>query len=49
LLALLAVTVIIASASFTLGKFSARDTITRPEMSWALGSTSSIKISDSIH
>jgi len=46
LLALLAVTVIIASASFTLGKFSARDTITRPEMSWALGSTSSIKISD---
>ena len=46
LLALLAATVIITSASFTLGKFSARDTISRPEMSWALGSTSSIKISD---
>jgi len=46
LLALLAATIIITSASFTLGKFSARDTISRPEMSWALGSTSSIKISD---
>lgn len=46
LLALLAAAVIITSASFTLGKFSARDTISRPEMSWALGSTSSIKISD---
>lgn len=37
---------IIASVSYTLGNFNARDTISRPDMSWALGSASAIKISD---
>ena len=46
LLALLGVSLILASASYTLGKFNARDTISRPEVSWALGSSAAIKISD---
>ena len=37
---------IIASVSYTLGNFNARDTISRPDMSWALGSAAAIKISD---
>ena len=36
----------IASFSYTLGNFNARDTISRPDMSWALGSVAAIKISD---
>ena len=38
--------VIIALVSYTLGKFNARDTISRPDMSWALGSAAAIKMSD---
>ena len=37
---------IVASVSYTLGNFNARDTISRPDMSWALGSAAAIKISD---
>ena len=41
-----AAVIIVASISYTLGNFNARDTISRPEMSWALGSATAIKISD---
>ena len=37
---------IVVSVSYTLGNFNARDTISRPDMSWALGSAAAIKISD---
>ena len=37
---------IVASVSYALGNFNARDTISRPDMSWALGSAAAIKISD---
>lgn len=37
---------IIASISYALGNFNARDTISRPDMSWALGSAPAIRISD---
>ncbi len=37
---------IVASISYALGNFNARDTITRPDMSWALGSAAAINISD---
>ena len=37
---------IVASISYALGNFNARDTIARPDMSWALGSAAAIKISD---
>ena len=38
--------IIVVSVSYTLGNFNARDTISRPDMSWALGSAAAIKISD---
>lgn len=41
-----AAVLIVASVSYTLGTFNARDTISRPDMSWALGSAAAIKISD---
>lgn len=37
---------IVVSVSYTLGNFNARDTISRPDMSWALGSAAALKISD---
>lgn len=42
----IAAILIVASVSYTLGNFNARDTISRPDMSWALGSAAAIKISD---
>ena len=42
----IAAILIVASMSYTLGNFNARDTISRPDMSWALGSAAAIKISD---
>lgn len=42
----IAAILIVASLSYTLGNFNARDTISRPDMSWALGSAAAIKISD---
>ena len=46
LASVIAATLIVASISYTLGNFNARDTISRPDMSWALGSAAAIKISD---
>ena len=46
LASVIALILIVASVSYTLGNFNARDTISRPNMSWALGSAAAIKISD---
>jgi len=46
LASVIAAILIVASLSYTLGNFNARDTISRPDMSWALGSAAAIKISD---
>ena len=46
LASVIAAILIVASVSYTLGNFNARDTISRPDMSWALGSAAAIKISD---
>ena len=46
LASVIAAILIVASISYTLGNFNARDTISRPDMSWALGSAAAIKISD---
>ena len=46
LASVIAAILIVASVSYTLGNFTARDTISRPDMSWALGSAAAIKISD---
>ena len=46
LASVIAAILILASISYTLGNFNARDTISRPDMSWALGSAAAIKISD---
>ena len=46
LASVIAAILIVASVSYTLGNFNARDTIRRPDMSWALGSAAAIKISD---
>ena len=46
LASVIAAILIVASVSYTLGNFNARDTISRPNMSWALGSAAAIKISD---
>lgn len=43
---IIAAVIIVASISYTLGSFNARDTVSRPEMSWALGSAAAIKTSD---
>ena len=46
LASVIAAILIVASVSYALGTFNARDTISRPDMSWALGSAAAIKISD---
>jgi len=46
LASVIAAILIVGSVSYGLGTFNARDTISRPDMSWALGSAAAIKISD---